>query len=657
MAKKPEADKAPSIGSIPGVLAQAVDFHQAGQLLQAEQIYRKVIHADPKNADAWHLLGVIGAQVNDHEVAVQYILRAIELNPNATAFHANLGAAYQKLRQFDKAITCYRRALELNPNNAEAHNNLGVAFQSQGELATAEACFRRALVHNPAYTEAQRNLANVRLALDKQAEAVSVQPKSDNADAYNNLGNVLKDAAQVSAAITYYRRALQLNPELAEAHNNLGNALKDQGKIEEALPCYRRALELRPDLADVHSNLIFSLQYRADISLAELAAAHAEYDRRHAAPLKSQWPAAQAHREFPRRLRLGFLSPDFCQHPVGFFLIRTLENLDRREVEVVCYNDRGSKDCLTSRFEAAASLWRDVSGWDDQRLADRIRDDKIHILFDLAGHTAHNRMLMFARKPAPIQITWIGNEGTTGLSAMDYLLADRHMVPETAERYYREKILRLPDSYVCFDPPEDSPAVSELPALRAGFVTFGSCNNLAKINAQVAATWAEILRRVPAARLLLKYRGLEDDGLRAYYLDFFAAHGIPSERLELEGWSPLAEMLAGHDRIDMALDPFPFAGGVTTCNTLWMGVPVVTWPGETFASRHSLSYLSAVGLTEMVAGSRDEYVQIATNLANDLPRLAAIRAGLRQHVASSPLCDGKRLARHLMSLLRGVARQ
>jgi len=852
--------------SIPESLAQAVAFHRAGQFQQAEQIYRQVLHADPRNADAWHLLGVIGSQANQHEVAVDLIRRAIELNPNSTVFHANLGAAYQKLKRFDKAVTCYRRALELNPNNAEAHNNLGVGFQSQGDLATAEACFRRALTHNPDYADAHSNLGNVLQARGEPAEALAchqralqlkpgyaeahhgigaalkelgrldeaiaayqraldlkenvaethnnlgialkqrgeideavaayrralelkpdyaeahtnlgnalreqgkldeaiachqralelkpdfaealnnlgnalkdhaqlseaiacfqraqeiapglaepprslgdalkeqgkldeaiacyrralelkpdsgdahlslgigmqvqgrmadamtcfqraLQLQPDNADAHNNLGNVLKDAAQVTAAIAYYRRALQLKPENADAHNNLGNALKDQGQIDEALACYRRVLEIKPDFADVRSNMIFSLNYRPGITLAELAEAHAEFDRRHALPPPANWPAQEPRGETPHRLRLGFVSPDFCQHPVGFFLIRALENLDRQEAEIVCYNDRLPKDGLTSRFQAAASLWRDVLGWSHQRLAAQIRDDKIDILFDLAGHTAHNRMLTFVRKPAPIQITWIGYEGTTGLAAMDYLFADRYMVPgpgvpgAPVESHFREKVLRLPDCYLCFDPPEDAPAVSPLPALRSGHVTFGSCNNLAKINADVVAVWADILRRVPGARLLLKYRGLEDEGLRARYFDLFTAQGITADRLDIEGWSPLGQLLARHDGIDVALDPFPFAGGVTTCNALWMGVPVVAWPGETFASRHALSYLSTIGLTETIAGNRDEYVEIAVRLAGDLPRLATIRAGLRQQVAASPLCDGPRFARQFMAIL------
>jgi protein O-GlcNAc transferase len=339
---------------------------------------------------------------------------------------------------------------------------------------------------------------------------------------------------------------------------------------------------------------------------------------------------------------------------VGFFLVRVLENLDRSRAETFCYSDRVATDELTSRLQAAAGVWRDATALDHAQLAQQIRADGIDVLFDLAGHTADNRLLTFARKPAPIQLTWLGYAGTTGLVAMDYLLADRYEVSEGAERHYQERVLRLPDGYVCYDPPRRAPAVSPLPALQQGYVTFGSFNNPAKINAQVAALWANILRRVPRARLMLKYTGWDDAAAVRSLAESLVAAGVEAGRLQCHGWSPHAELLAHYQRVDLAIDPFPYSGGLTTCEALWMGVPVVTCPGETFASRHSLSHLSSIGLTETVARDPDHYVELAVALAQDLPRLAALRARLRPQMESAPLCDGPRLARNLLTLLRRV---
>jgi predicted O-linked N-acetylglucosamine transferase (SPINDLY family) len=263
-------------------------------------------------------------------------------------------------------------------------------------------------------------------------------------------------------------------------------------------------------------------------------------------------------------------------------------------------------------------------------------------------------LLVFARQPAPVQITWIGYEGTTGLSAMDYLLADRHVVPEGSEHYYREQVLRMPEGYLCYSPPDGAPPVGPPPSLQNGYATFGSFNNLAKITPQVVAVWAEILRRAPTARLVLKYGGLGDPTVKRRYLDLFAAQGVQPDRLELLPASSYSEYLAAYHQVDVALDPFPFSGSTTTCEALWMGVPVITCPGETFASRHSLSHLTSVGLTETIARDLDQYVELAVSLAGDLPRLAALRAGLRQRMAVSPLCDGKRFAANLTALLQDV---
>ena len=379
-------------------------LREQGKLDEAIACHQRALELKPDFAEALNNLGNALKDQAQLPQAIAYYQRAQEIAPDLAETPHGLGAALKEQGKLDEAIACYRRALELKPDFADAHNSLGIGMQIQGHMADAMACFQRAL---------------------------QLQP--ENADAHNNLGNVLKDAAQFTAAIGYYQRALQLKPDYAEAHNNLGNALKDQGKLDEALASYRRAWRSSPTSADVHSNLIFSLHYRPGVTLAELAEAHAEFDRRHAIPPPAGWPAQEPGGESRGDCGWGSSRPTSASTRSVSSLIRALENLDRREVEIACYNDRVAQDQLTARFQAAASLWRDVFGWNHGRLAEQIRDDKIDILFDLAGHTARNRMLTFVRKPAPIQITWIGYEGTTGLSAIDYLLADRYMVPEAAE--------------------------------------------------------------------------------------------------------------------------------------------------------------------------------------------------------------------------------
>jgi predicted O-linked N-acetylglucosamine transferase (SPINDLY family) len=352
---------------------------------------------------------------------------------------------------------------------------------------------------------------------------------------------------------------------------------------------------------------------------------------------------------------VGFVSPDLGRHPVGYFLVRVLENLGQEQLQTICYSDRTVKDDLTDRLQAAATQWRDVIGMGDPQLAEQIRADRIDILFDLAGHTARNRLLVFARKPAPVQITWIGYEGTTGLAAMDYLLADRYVAPPESQAYFRERLLWMPDGYLCYEPPAAAPPARPLPAFDRGHVTFGSFSNLAKITPEVVAVWADILRRTATSRLVLKHQALSDAAVKRRYLGLFAAQGVDPQRLDLVTASSYAEYLAAYCELDIVLDPFPFSGSTTTCEALWMGVPVVTCPGATFASRHSLSHLSVLGVTETIGVDLNQYVERAVALAGDLPRLAALRAGLRQQMAASPLCDGRRFAANLAAVLRRVA--
>jgi protein O-GlcNAc transferase len=639
----------------------AFQHHQAGRLNEAEQTYRRLLAADPSHADTLHFLGLLLFQRGQHADALVLMERAIALNGDNLAYHNNLGNVLIEQGKLDEAVACYRRALQLMPEDPTIQSNLGTVLQLAGKLDEAALCFERALRRNPdAVTHFK--LGNVLQVAGKLEEAIASYRRAleltpEDLDIYANIGNICRLQGKLTESAFWHSRALELNPASAEPYNNLGTVLQDQGKLDDAIACYRRALELKPDRAAVRSNLLAALQYDAHITLAELAASQAEFERVHAAPLRAEWRPMKIDFDPERPLTLGFISPSFSQHPVGHFVVRALENLDREQFRVVCYSDRVGGDDWTNRFKNASAIWRETSAMTHAQMADQIRADRVDILFELAGHTANNRLLVGARKPAPIQITWADYVGTTGLTAIDYLLADRFEVPPEAETFYREQVLRMPHGYACYDPPPYAPPISPLPAIQQGFVTFSSFNYRPKISFETIDVWAKVLQRAARSRLVLKNRGIQDASVADPLRSEFARRGVEPNRIECLGWSAHPQLLAEYQRIDLALDTFPYNGGLTTCEAMWMGVPVITCPGETFASRHSLSHLSNAGLTETIAGNLDEYVDLAVSLATDLPRLALLRSTLRGRMAASPLCDAKRFAEDLMRILRDIWRQ
>lgn len=623
--------------------------------------YRRALQIDPACINAHYNLGIALQTQGRLDEAIAAYRAALHARPDFAMAHNNLGAALKAKGQIDEAVAAYRRALRIDPNYAEAHNNLGVVLHEMRQFTEGMNACRRALEINPNYADAWHNFGNASRSLGHLDRAISAYRRALELRpacpaVLNELGIALRYGGQFGEAIAAYRHAIQIKPDYADALNNLGDALKDQGHLDEAIIYFKRAMRLEKDAFRIHSNVLATLHYRPEMTLSGLLEAHAEYDRLHTAPFCTAWRPHQNAPEPDRQIRLGFISPHFASHPVGRFLIRPLENLDSTLFYVVCYSDTLVTDVMTNRVRTAAALWRDANDMTDEQLSDQIREDRIDILFDLAGHTARHRLQVFARKPAPIQITWLDYVGTTGLAAMDYILADGREIPTAAEPYYREKVLRMPDDYICYDPPADAPPVQRLPALENGAFTFGSFNIPAKTTSQMIGVWSRILHRVPHARLMLKNRGLDDPGTSSRFLRLFSDHGIGPDRLELRGWSPSREVLACYHQVDVALDTFPYNGGLTTCEAIWMGAPVVTLPGETFASRHGLSHLSAAGLTETISRNLDEYVDLAVGLTGDLDGLAALRAGLRARVATSPLCDGKRFAVHLARILRDVWR-
>lgn len=709
-------------------LTEGEAHHRAGDLARAEAAYRAVLRVEPKQAQAWFLLGVICQGTGRLDEAIASFRRSIQLRPRHAPTWNLLGVALVRQGRSGEAEACFRRVLQIDPGHAEAERNLERTLRDQagagsagsggaadGSAPTFESCCRRAyelsqlgrwaeaepwyhealalrpdsvdvlsdlakvlvlqarpeealeylgraLAANPRNGVALINLAATLFGLNRLAEAeaaarmaVEVDPR--NPSAYNNLGLVLGHAGKLSEAERYHREGLDLAPEHPELHANLATVLVLQGRAEEAQPHYRRALARKPDDPATHSNWLLSRQYLHGATPDELREAHREWDARHGIPLAPDRRSFVNQPDPERPLRLGFVSADFQHHPVGCFVIRTIEALRALDCETYCYHTGSGDDEITRRFAAAATAWRPSRGRPDAELAEQIRADRIDLLFDLAGHTSKNRLTLFARKPAPIQVTWVGYEGTTGLSAIDYLLADRYHVPEGFDSFTCERVIRLPEGYTCYDPPADAPGVGPPPSLARGYVTFGCFNNPAKVGPQVVAVWAEILSRLPKSRLILKYRGLDDEGVRRRFLDLFAARGIGADRVDLEGPSPHAEMLASYGGVDIALDPFPFSGCLTTCLALWMGVPVVTVPGATFAGRHSLSLLSTVGMTGTVARDPADYVEIAVGLASDPRRLSEWRAAQRPRMAASPLCDGPRFAHHFLDALREVWRE
>jgi predicted O-linked N-acetylglucosamine transferase (SPINDLY family) len=677
----------------PGI-AEAAQLHQAGNLQAAADICQTILQTNPEDFNALHLLGVISHQSNQPETAVRFLEKAVAVNPANPQAHSNLGAALKALGRPEEAVNSYRRAIRLQPDYADAYNNLGNVLNGLGQLDEAVACLERALSLKPEFAEAHNNLGtiwNKRGALDKAIacfrHALDIAPSY--AEAHNNMGVALQKLKRSDDAMASFQRALEIWPSYAEAHANIGNLLKDNGYLQEAEASYQRAIHCEKGFSEVysnlaslylsrgdfekaiatqrkamalnaefvegHSNLLFALVYGAEVSGEEILAESRAWDEMHAAPLAAH---VQPHLNDPdpgRPLRIGYVSPDFREHSVAYFLEPLLANHGSSAVEVFCYSEVAQPDQRTERFQALADHWRPTVGLSDHGLAQLIREDNIDILVDLAGHTANNRLLAFAEKPAPVQASWLGYGATTGMSAIDYRITDAVADPEGAEAQYIETLLHLPGAFFCYAPPADAPEVAPPPVLAQGNVTFGSFNYLAKITPRAIETWTRFLQAIPHSRLLVKSKSLADTQSRNRYLELFAEHGIGAERLDLVPWIPgRAGHLGTYGQIDIALDPFPYNGGTTTCEALWMGVPVITLRGDRFISRMGASILTQLGLTDLIAQSEADYVAKAVALASDRKRLTELRSELRPTMAASPLCDAPTFARNMEAAFRNM---
>lgn len=511
-------------------------------------------------------------------------------------------------------------------------------------MATSDTSFQRGLD--------LRRAGDLTGASQALAEAIAQCP--DDAAAHFHLALVYRDLHRLPEAEDIIRRAIALAPADAKMHSALGVILTESGRVREAVPVYADAMRADPTYETATTNWLNAQQYLPGVTAAELAITHARWAARHA-------PKDTANdfindRSPHRPLTIGFISPDLARHPVGLLSARLFEHLDRASVRALVFSTRPHEyeDDISRRI-ASYCGWTTVFGLDDAGLAGFIKNARVDILIDMSGHTAHHRLGLFAHRAAPVQITWLGYTGTTGVPTMDYVLATETLIPAGTDAHYSEAVLRLPHTHACFDPPVDAPAVGPLPADRNGFVTFGCLANPAKISDETLQSFASVLARVPQSRLKLRYKSMSSPDVQARLRQGLTSRGIAPDRILIEGHTAASQsFLETYNTIDLVLDTFPYSGCMTTCEALWMGCPVVTFAGATFAGRQSSSVLIAARLPDLVAPDRAHYEDAAVALAGDRERLRALRGDLRRHLAASPLCDGPRFATDFTTAMRSA---
>lgn len=672
-------------------------YVEQGRAEAALAQFECVVALAPAVAEGPFYLGLALVQLGRHAEAVPRFEQAIALNPGLAEAHLNLGSALNEAKRYEDAMPRFERALALRPGLAEAHNGLGNVLLGLGRADEAAGHFQQAIALRATYAEPHLGLGMALDARGRYGEAgqqykQAILLKPDFVEAFVRWGHALHELGQYKAARACWEKAIGLEPGRAEAHAGLGHALKAEGELARAMASFRQALALALDAGNAQacnglgnaliiggraveglawlekavalnpesflhqSNLVFSLHYASGLTAEDVAARHRAFGMHFETPLKS---CRAPHANVPdpeRTLRVGFVSGDFRNHPVGYFMADLLAGLSGTGLELHAYANQSLKDDLTDRIRPMFKSWCACKGLNDDELAAQVRADGIDVLVDLSGHTDNNRLLMFARKPAPVQVSYLGYPDTTGLSAIDYILGDGQMFPESEEALYVEKPWRLPDTALCFTPPDMPVEVGLLPAMQNGFVTFGCLNRSEKISDAAVEAWANILRAVPASRLLLQNKPYDDADIAAHMRSRFAEHGIEADRLDLIGKLSWQAHMETYNRVDIALDPFPYNGTTTSVEGLWMGVPLLALKGDRLVAHMGESILHAVGMPEWIATDEADSVARAVAFAGDLRALAEVRAGLRQRLLDSPVCDAPRFARNLEEAFRGMWR-
>lgn len=634
-------------------IALGIVLQKSGQLAEAATAYRRALTLKPEDSRVWGNLGTVLRELGDIGESIRSLECAMTLDPGVVSYAVNLGVSLCRKRDFRAAEALLRDTVRREPERADAAFNLGSALQGQGLAQDALEYLKRAVALRSNYPEAWNALADAHKALGdfssaRAAYESAIGARPDFVPAFGNLGVLLSLLRQNEAAEEVLRRGLEIAPQNSSLHTNLGTVLKDMGRLDEAIECYREAIETDPSNSTAHSNLAYSLTFQS-LEPEPLLAVCTNWNARAAGRVPTHIDHHPKNLR-NRKLRIGYVSPDFRDHCQSLFTLPLLERHDHEEFDIFCYSNVEQPDDVTRRIAAHADGWRESRLLDDGALAKLVREDGIDILVDLTMHMANGRPLVFARKPAPVQIAWLAYPGTTGIDAMDYRLSDPRLDPEGSDHHYSERTVRLADTFWCYDPLAEQ-SINALPALERGYPTFGCLNNPCKVTDATLQLWGGVMRALPNARLSL----LSPGGRSALrLLGRLEAHGIASSQVELVAFQPRVQYLRAYLDIDLVLDTFPYNGHTTSLDALWMGVPVVTRVGRTCVGRGGLSQLFHVDLLELAAESDAAFVNAAVALANDLPRLAALRQILRPRLERSALMDGPRFARNMEQIYRQV---
>jgi predicted O-linked N-acetylglucosamine transferase (SPINDLY family) len=677
------------VTTVEEAFGRAVNRHQAGDLAAAEALYQQVLEAAPNHPGALSNLGVLAAKRGKPDEALRFYSASIAANPNQLDAHFNLGNLYRKANRLQDALNAYQAVLRIDPGNARGYLNLGLVVGDLGNWPLAIDCFRQVVARDPGLAEGYNLLGDALFRTSRVDEAIGVfreytvrvpddarghhnlglalasrggyddaipelelalKLRPDYPDAHNSLGVALEAAHRADEAQEHYRKATQLRPEFADAWSNLGTSLTEQGRVIDAVECLRKALDLKGDPRTA-SNLLLALAYTSDVTPEYLRDEHAAWANRYADPFTPPHPPRVADARPDRRLKIGYVSGDFRTHTAAGLIEVLLTHHDRNRVHVTCYPNVTRADETTQRLRRLADGWRPVHAWSDQQLADEVRADEIDVLIDLSGHTAGNRLQALARRPAPVLVTLFGYPSTTGVKAIQYKVTDEFADPPgMTEKLYTETLLRLPQVAWVYRPPAGAPAPNALPAQARRAFTFGCLNNPAKLSEACVEAWARVLKAVPRSRLVLSAGGSAAGAKQI--VERFTKHAVSSDRLEMVYRLPPEQYFEAYQPVDLCLDPFPYNGGVTTCDSLWMGVPVLTLAGRDYRSRQGVSVMTNVGLPEFVAESTDKLIELAALWSDQRDGLADLRGSLREMMAQSAVTDAVRYVRHLEAAYR-----